>query len=259
MDTIQYISYCYQGHPELIPAIKYANHIITISYYLIGYVVFRVGYNAVRYKKGIELPKNPYVYIHAGLFIISCGNDHLIEPINIENSIPFIGYFDAAYLAFTNLWITALVSASFCIRLLRANDFKELEKKHIQSMDNIKYNLFKSDIINNMPGMIFLVNRHGQFVDANKRACDTLGYSQSELQGRYFLSILVPEYKEGTEKAYNDPNVMVGFQLALNEYLKKRGGNQKMYWINDRKVRGDGDFFIAQAIDGNKVLDLSTL
>ncbi|MGB0977584.1 MAG: PAS domain S-box protein [Prolixibacteraceae bacterium] len=257
MDIFQVIPYCYKGHPELIPYTVLCNYIIWASYLVIGGVALYLGLKSLKKKIRVSIPNNPYLWAHAGLFIVACGTDHLFDNFNLLNRIPVIGMYDAAYLALTGKIFTAFVSASFCILLLRIHDFHQVQRDHFLKMDKIKMNLFKTDIINNMPGMVFLVNKHGEFVDVNDKAAKVLGYRRGELQSKNFFDIIDSKYIEGTKKAYENNDVTAEFQFVFNEYLKKNGGNQDMYWINHNST--GGELVIAQAVEGLNVIDLSKL
>ncbi len=49
-------------------------------------------------------------------------------------------------------------------------------------------------MVESSPDIIFIVDKEGRFVFANKRAEEVLGYSRNELIGEYYSHIVEPAY-----------------------------------------------------------------
>lgn len=96
----------------------------------------------------------------------------------------------------------------------------------------IRRNLLLDTILSNVDSSIFMKDRDGRYLYANRRVLDMLGVELDELVGRTDSDFLPPEVAAPLRE--NDRAVLAGHARAVEELVTDTHGNKHLFWT--RKI-----------------------
>jgi PAS domain S-box-containing protein len=107
------------------------------------------------------------------------------------------------------------------LRIKTENELKKSESK------------FKS-YINNAPDGIFVTDENGNYIEVNKAACETTGYSKEELLSMNLIDLIPPEDHEKAIEAFGTV-VKKGYVDVESHFIKK-DGNRRWWRVTATKL-----------------------
>ena len=183
--------YCLSWSPGLLSLHVISDLLIVLAYYSIPITLTYFTW------KRKDFPY-PVLFWLFSLFIVACGTTHLLSAVTIW--IPLY-WLDGMVKA-----VTAVVSVAAAIMMikvvplalaLRSPAQLEMEIKERKQAEFllIKQKQFSEDVITSLPGIFYMLDTQGQFVQVNKQFLEVSGYSQSE-----FDSMNALDFFEGEDK-----------------------------------------------------------
>ena len=114
---------------------------------------------------------------------------------------------------------------------------------------------FSKDLIKASPAFIIAINEKDQILLMNEAMLNTLGYSEEEVIGKDYLSLIIP--KDEREEVSRDLDILVESQMptkGVNHILSKDGQKFLVEWHGRTimKPNGDMDFHFGIGIDITK-------
>ncbi len=105
------------------------------------------------------------------------------------------------------------------------------------------------------PDLVCIAGKDGYLRKVNKSVCNTLGYSEEELQSRLISSFIHPEDREATAKTRAE---MLNGKTLLNfenRYITKNGAVIWLSWTSIYHAEKEQIFAIAKNITGRKKIE----
>jgi PAS domain S-box-containing protein len=96
-------------------------------------------------------------------------------------------------------------------------------------------------LFDNSSDEIFIANLDGEFIEVNKRACESLAYSRDELMGMKFTDIKTPKYRDAVAQNIKKL-ILLGNLTYESEHLTKMGTllpiemNSRIVTFNKQRV-----------------------
>ncbi|MGL5195899.1 MAG: PAS domain S-box protein, partial [Chroococcales cyanobacterium] len=111
---------------------------------------------------------------------------------------------------------------------------------------------FLAAVVNAIPNLVVILDRHGRIVSFNQ-ACETMtGYSFAEVQGMYVWDrLLVPEEIESVKGVFENLRSTVMPNEYINDWLTKDGDRRVIAWSNTvlRDAQGEMEYIIGTGLD----------
>ena len=137
-------------------------------------------------------------------------------------------------------------------RYIAATGIDITELKNTENALKKSKEKFKS-YIDNAPDGIFVANENGDYIEVNKAACETTGYSDEELLSMNLIDLILPETHGKAIEAF-ETVVKKGYADVTSEFVKK-DGNKRWWRVTATKLSDTCHLGFTKDITESKLME----
>ncbi|MBC7859292.1 MAG: EAL domain-containing protein [Burkholderiaceae bacterium] len=101
---------------------------------------------------------------------------------------------------------------------------------------------FSDDTINCLPGIFYLIDRHGVLIRCNQRFCEVTGRGRAEVEGMHARAFF--DHDDGARIEARIGEVFASGEASIEAALLTRDGRRLPYYFSGRRTAGDGDPYV---------------